>query len=139
MKRKVSILTLSVLFFASTTALPVTLHYCKMMQSASMKVCEMHKEVSIKTSCCEEPDESEIYFSAAYESCCSDKFIDASVKDQFVGAKSESFSKIQLPLFLLINSSSELKNSFPNYLFTDTSPPPLIDNHLYLTNSILLI
>lgn len=138
MKRKISILTLAFLFLASTTGLPLILHYCQMMESVSLEVCEMHKEI-IVSSCCDEENENEISFTSIQNPCCSDKIVDSSVKDNFVISKTDLLSKIQLPVVLFINFNFDLSEISSNKFYTDTSPPPLIDNHLYLDNSILLI
>ena len=139
MKRKISILTLTVLFFTSTTALPLTLHYCEMMKSTSLEVCEMHKEDVIKTSCCEEENIADVYYSNRFEQCCSDFLVDSSVKDNFVISKTDLVYKVQMPVILFINLNFNLTNLYLINFTTDTSPPPLVDNHLYLINSILLI
>ncbi|MDO8550025.1 MAG: hypothetical protein Q7S39_07750 [Ignavibacteria bacterium] len=139
MKRKISILTLTFLFFASTTSLALVVHYCEMMKSASLGICEMHKEEVIKTSCCEEENEAEVYFTKANNQCCLTQLIDSSVKDNFVISKTELSGKIQLPLVMFINLTGNSSILSSNKFYRDTSPPPLTDNHLYLINSILLI
>jgi len=138
MKRKISIFTLTFLFFASTTGLPFVIHYCEMMESVTLEACEMHKEVVV-TSCCEEENEAEVYYTNGYDACCSTKLVDSSLKDNFVVSKTDLITKIQLPVVLFINPNNDLLQFSSNSFYTDTSPPPLIDNHLYLTNSILLI
>jgi hypothetical protein len=138
-KRKIFILTLTFLFFVSTTGLPLVLHYCEMMESVSFEICEMHNNQAAETPCCESEKTAEIYFTSGYDNCCSTKLVDSSVKDNFVVSKSEIISKIQLPVVLVINLTSHLSLFSSNNIFTDASPPPLIDNHLYLTHSILLI
>jgi len=139
MKKKISILTLAFLFFASTTGLPLVLHYCKMMESVTFEVCEMHQGEVIKTSCCEADNKAEVYFTNGYDPCCSTKLVDSSVKDNFVISKTDLVTKVQLPVITFINLNLDLQDFTSNNFSTDTSPPPLIDNHLYLTNSTLLI
>jgi hypothetical protein len=139
MKKKISILTLAFLFFASTTGLPLVLHYCKMMESVTFEVCEMHQGEVIKTSCCEAQSDSKIYITNGYDPCCSTKLVDSSLKDNFVVSKTDLVTKVQLPVILFINLNIDFSLYSSNKFYTDTSPPPLLDNHLYLTNSILLI
>jgi hypothetical protein len=138
MKKKISISTLAFLFFASTTGLPLVLHYCEMMQSFSLEVCEMHNNETIVTSCCEAENTSQVYFSKGYDTCCTTKLVDSSVKDDFVLNKTE-FTKIQLLLVLNSDLIYNFSNQSSNNFYNDTSPPLLADNHLYLNNSILLI
>jgi hypothetical protein len=53
MKKKISILTLVFVFLVSTTGMPLIIHYCKMMETASLQACEMHTKEVKKSSCCE--------------------------------------------------------------------------------------
>jgi len=137
MKRKISVLIITFLFFVSTAGLPVVLHYCEMMESVTLEACEMHKEVVV--TCCEVENKAEVYYTNGYDACCSTKLVDSSFKDNFVVSKTDLITKIQLPVVLFINLNNDLLQFSSNSFYTDTSPPPLIDNHLYLTNSILLI
>jgi hypothetical protein len=138
MKKRIFILTLILLFFTSTTGLPIVLHYCEMMESVSLEVCEMHKQVDIKTSCCEKEND-EVRLSNGYDSCCSTKLVDSSVKDNFIISKPDLVSKTQLSIVLFLNQNIDF-SFYSSYKFnTDTSPPLQPDNHIYLTNSVLLI
>jgi hypothetical protein len=138
MKKKISILTLTFLFFTSTTGLPLVLHYCEMMESVSLEICDKHKEKVVKTSCCEDVNNAEVYFTNGYDPCCSSKLVDAKVKDNFVTVKTELSQKVLSSIILVLNRDNNYSFSSFNKFYTDTSPPPLINN-LYLTNSILLI
>lgn len=133
MKRKISILTLVVLFFASTTGLPLALHFCQM--SETEEVCEQIMMMK-KSSCCEE-EQTEIYITNGIDQCCSTKLVDSSIKDNFVVSKTEFF--IPLYLYTIIPIENDLPLNHYSFFKVYISPPPLIDNHLYLTNSILLI
>ncbi len=135
MKKRISILTLALLFFASTTGLPLVLHYCEMMESVSLEICEMHKQ----SSCCGEESNANVYITSGYDPCCSTKLVDSSVKDNFVISKIEQTQKNLLPVILIINQTDIYSFASFNKFYNDTSPPLLTDNHLYLTNSILLI
>ena len=56
MKKRISILTLILLFLVSTTGMPVTYHLCLMMQEKSLNECDVCKEEieKIANSCCAE-------------------------------------------------------------------------------------
>jgi hypothetical protein len=113
-----------------------------MMETASLQVCEMHSQQIKETLCCEtgsypEENSTRSYFSKAVDECCSDFLVDHSVKETFLLSKTESF--IPLNLYALIPIDNDLPANHYSFFKVDTSPPPLIDNHLYLTNSILII
>ena len=137
MKRKISILTLTVLFFASTTGLPITVHLCEMMKTAEAGQCPMHKPIA---SCCDESNDSKVFFSSSIPVCCEMKTIDNSIVDKYLSQKTE-FKSDFTSNPLILNSDLFIYESFANkYLgYTDTSPPSLNNNHLYLTFSSLLI
>jgi len=137
-KKKISILTLSFLFFVSTTGLPLVLHYCEMMEAVSFEVCEMHYVKPVQTGCCDTGSNADVFFTSEYDECCSTKLIDSSVKDDFVVSKTE-ITKIQLPVVLLIENNFNSGKTISDKFYTDTSPPLLADNHIYLSNSVLLI
>lgn len=137
MKRKVPILTFTLLFFLSTTALPVSLHFCQMSQDE--EVCG-HIMVK-KTSCCEEETNNKIFVTKAGEQCCTDHVIDKTLKDNFISSKNDNgnFNSFKfLPVILL---SVEFTSHFEKVscLNKDISPPDLQSNNLYLENSVFLI
>lgn len=141
MKRKIFILTITLAFVVSTTGMPLIIHYCKMMETASLQACEMHTKEVKKSSCCEsEPQSSAIddsYFSKAIDDCCSDLLVDYSVKETFILSKSESL--IPLYLYTIIPVEFNLTSNYQTNRESDTSHPPLLSNKIYLTNLILLI
>lgn len=143
MKKKILILTLSLLFLVSTTGLPVTYHLCQMMQEKSLNECEMCAiaEEEVVTSCCVEES---FYYPVSISSdnpvCCQSEFVYNKVEDQFVNNKSEvnfySLYNLVQPV-ALISSQSEF---YPvESFYTDSSPPFLIDSEIHITNSALLI
>lgn len=141
MKRKIFILTLTLVFLVSTTGMPLIIHYCKMMETATLQACEMHSKEIKKSSCCESETHSSViadsYFSNAIDECCTDFLVDHSVKETFLTSKTE----INLPLYLftLIPVEFNLSSNHQINQEIDTSPPLLSSNKIYLTNSILLI
>jgi hypothetical protein len=141
MKKKISILTLVFVFLVSTTGMPLIIHYCKMMETASLQACEMHTKEVKKSSCCESVTQSsamtDSYFSKAIDECCEDFVVDHSVKETFVNSKTE----INLPLYLFtfIPVDLDLTSNYQTSSEVNTSPPLLSTNKIYLTNSILLI
>ena len=143
MKKKILILTLSLLFLVSTTGLPVTYHLCQMMQEKSLNECEMCAlvEEEVVTSCCvEESFDYPVSISSDNPVCCQSEFVYNKVEDQFVNNKSDinfySLFNLVQPV-ALISSQSEF---YPvESFYTDSSPPFLIDSEIHITNSALLI
>jgi hypothetical protein len=143
MKKRIFILTLSLLFLVSTTGLPVTYHLCQMMQEKSLSECEMcSTEVEkIVTSCCaEETSDYQVSISSENPVCCQSEFVYNKVEDQFVNIKIEidfySLQNLVQPV-ALISSQSEF---YPiESFYTDSSPPFLINSEIHITNSVLLI
>lgn len=139
MKKKISILTLVITFFVSTTSLPVTLYFCNMMKTYSFDKCKM--DMTANDSWQDQSVSHDSKINLHSEDCCTVKVIDSKVKDNFLFNHSESQNHLQVVSFILIqNISSELLSSFhSNKIYFDSSPPLFISNDLYLTNSILLI
>ncbi|MDO8548893.1 MAG: hypothetical protein Q7S39_01910 [Ignavibacteria bacterium] len=126
-------------FFASTTGLPVTIHLCKMEETTGAKGCLMHNK-PVKTSCCEEVNDYRVFLSSSNPICCQTKTIDNSIFDSYLIQKPEIKSELTgTPLFLNtdIYNYKSTTNKFPG--ITDTSPPSIQNNYLYLTISSLLI
>lgn len=144
MKKKISILTLTILFLVSTTGLPVSYHLCKMMERKSLSECEICKNEmeKIRPSCCaKETMEYPVTVSSENPVCCQIEFVYNKVEDEFIYSKSdETYFSLSISLFqsiILISPSFEfyIQESF----FCDSSPPFLINPELYISNSILLI
>lgn len=144
MKKRISILTLILIFLVSTTGLPVSYHLCLMMQEKSLDECDVCKEEIEKpaNSCCaEETMEFPVTISSNNPICCQDEFVYNKVEDEFIYSKSEinfflSSENLFQPITLLppsVDLSSE--ESF----CCDSSPPFLINPEIHITNSVLLI
>jgi hypothetical protein len=134
MKRKISILTLTLLFFAANTALPFTLHICRMMEMTES--CE--HMVLKEDSCCEEEMEADVYIAAAYDQCCTATIVDPSLKENYLGSKNEISQRTEFLILDFKQEDSSLKLSF-NKIKINISPPFSAFQKLYLINSILLI
>jgi hypothetical protein len=143
-KKRILILTLTLLFLVSTTGLPVTYHLCEMMKEKTLSKCEvcLTEMKKVETSCCnEEKNEEQITISSVNPICCQDEFVYNKIEDEFISGKSEitlflssenSFQPIALipPTF---DFSSEVS------FYCDSSPPFLINPEIHITNSVLLI
>ncbi len=142
MKRKISILTLTFLFFAATTGLPVTVHFCKMMESASLEACEMHEVKVEKSSCCEsEAPEYPVKLTSEIPACCQSEFIYNKVKDDFLFNKTNENLKVSSEnlVYIVVVIPEMLNVNIKNSLNNDSSPPFLINPDIYISNSVLLI
>lgn len=143
--RRILISILSFLFLISTTGLPVSYHYCKMMQEKledECKICQAEVQES-QTSCCSKKiNDHSISIYPVKSVCCKDEFIYNKIEDNFLSNKSEgkiyfeldkSFQQVSLLSYIIDFPS---KKSF--YYF-DSSPPFLIDPDIYITNLALII
>ena len=138
MKKKIFILSLVIVFFVSTTSLPITVHLCRMAQKATTSNCNMMGHCKIS---CKNQSVKEAHLLQINNNCCSTKTIDTSVKDEYLSQKNGNSDNIQSLVFVLTNNpfeSIEQLNSNKKY-FQDFSPPLLTNNTLYLSNSVLLI
>ena len=137
MKKRIFILTLTLFFFASTTGLPIILHYCGMMESASSEVCEMHKKGNIESCCCEKENDG-IQYTKGSDSYCSTKLFEPSVKDNFDVSKTEIKNHVTIT-FVLPDLTSDI-NNVNNTISNSVSPPLLVKgNNIFLFNSTFLI
>jgi hypothetical protein len=109
MKRKISILTLALLFFTANTALPFTMHICQMMDMT--ETCS--HMIPKKDLCCEEENEGDVFLAKAYDQCCLSKIIDPSLKENYVGSKTEL---VQKPDIILYFNSMYLSTAPSQYL-----------------------
>ena len=141
MKRKISILTLALLFFTATTGMPITLHICKMMDMTTAEACELHKAKIVKHACCEdEESDYPVKFTSANLPCCQSEFVYNKIKDDFLSFKTETPNNPVLLNFVAetINYQDVSLNLNSSSFYSDTSPP-LNSNPIYLSKSQLLI
>jgi hypothetical protein len=109
-----------------------------MMQAASLSECEMHNPEKEIIPCCEQKDTDKLILKNADDKCCQLFLVDKSLKENFITSKTE-LSQNQISLLNIDIESSLLSVDNIIFLEINSSPPPLINNHLYLDNSILLI
>lgn len=144
MRKRIQILSFTLVFLISTTGLPVTYHLCDMMGETSLTECEMCKPVveNVQESCCSmETEDYPISISSSNSECCKEHFIYNKVEDEFLFNKSEIYSNSSLKIILdfTIQNLNEIENHNSFRFFTDSSPPFLINSDLNILNSTLLI
>lgn len=143
MIKKISILSLLLLFFVSTTSLPFTIHFCKMQEKMDDGMCkmEMNQSSDSHMSCPGIMHEDDNTQQVKQFPCCGTKTVDLSIKDHFLNNRTDSPQFVQL-LSVLPGSSpviSPIALNKVHYSNNDISPPPRYDNNLYLSFSLLLI
>jgi hypothetical protein len=134
MTKRIIILSFCMLFLVSTTGLPLTVHFCRMKSSVSVNkncgMCMMSGKHSKSSGA--------ISLRRAMGNCCHTETFDNNVKDNFLSFNTGlNISSISFEMICPVDCS------FCSFIcstqFTDTSPPRLLSNNLYLFNSILLI
>ncbi|WP_148267610.1 hypothetical protein [Ignavibacterium album] len=144
MKKKIEIISLSLILFVATTGIPMYYHYCQMIEQTSMNgclVCNIETNEEQSSCCSENTFDQRNKISSSTSDCCQVNFVYLNVDDQFLLNKTE----IQVQLVKIIDLpalNEEVSNNLvsSNKSFnSDPSPPFLIDPELYLTNSVLLI
>lgn len=110
MKKKISILTLTILFVVSTTGMPIWSHYCEMMGKKSLSECQACAEEKQETfSCCSmEESDFEIQLKAKESNCCIDEFDYKKIEDDF-------FQSITSNLFPITSVITEFHLSSPDF------------------------
>ncbi len=146
MKKKIFILALASLFFASSTAFPVVVHYCTMSKAMMAKMPVHQDNCKMNMESCQSnlgnSKEPAVNNTGSYRQpdCCSYKIVDNHLKDNFVQVKDGnnfSFSKIVINCVTLESLSY---NYYPTFSHADNTAPPITQqNHIYLDNSVLLI
>jgi hypothetical protein len=85
MIKKTKIFSLILLFFVSTTGLPVFSHYCEMMGKSSLSDCEecnLEKD-EIFSCCIEEISDIVTEISASESTCCIENFMYKKIEDDY--------------------------------------------------------
>lgn len=142
-KKKIFILTLTLLFLVSTTGLPMYYHYCAMMQKKSLNECDVcvNENDEMFSCCSEEIANNIIKITTEKPICCQEEFVYNKVEDAFVNIKTDvnyfASSEILLQSIVLIPHTFDF--SLEVSFYCDTSPPFLINSELYISNSVLLI
>jgi hypothetical protein len=133
MRKRSSILSLTLLFLVSTTGLPVTYHLCEMMGEKSLNECEVCKvEMEIiETFCCvQETSDFITQISASESTCCFDSFTYNKIDDDF--SQSDNFktftnSVITILKPLVLETEKEENYSHQKYF---SLPPPKFGKQL---------
>jgi hypothetical protein len=136
MKKKISILTLTILFVVSTTGMPIWSHYCEMMGKKSLSECHACAEEKEEAfSCCfmEEPD-YDIQLKAENSSCCVDEFDYKKIEDDYFQTITSNLIPItsfitELHLTSLDSQSEKIFSQQTNY----DLPPPKFGKQLLNT------
>jgi len=136
MKKRILILTLTLLFLVSTTGMPIWSHYCEMIGKKSLSECGDCKieEVEISSCCSEMTLENQLQYASENSNCCIDEFDYKKIEDNF----SQSTNTVLISLSLnfaesnltTIESETEKKYSQnSNY----NLPPPKFGKELLNT------
>ena len=128
MKKRISILILTILFVVSTTGLPIWSHYCEMMGKRSSSECEMCKVEMEKVdpSCCSEetPDnQPQVY--TENSNCCVDVFDFNKIEDDFFQTITSNLIPITSVVteLHLTSLDSQNENIFSQQTSYDLPPP----------------
>jgi len=127
MKKKMSILTLALLFLVSTTGLPVFYHYCEMMGKKSLTECDDCKieEVEVVSCCSEMTSENQLQYASENSNCCIDEFDYKKIEDNFFPTISTNTISITTVIseLHLISLDSQSKKNFSQQTNYDLPPP----------------
>ncbi|HEX9253261.1 MAG TPA: hypothetical protein VF870_13530 [Ignavibacteriaceae bacterium] len=138
MKHKIITYTLISVFLFSVIGVPISLHYCDMMNLISLQSCGM---CDLKTStCCDDDNSNPIVKSENDVSCCTNKIIAASSNEKYLTVIYE-VQKTEAKSFVFATPKQQyFTEELSNKTFSsDISPPLNYSNSIYLNNSILLI
>jgi hypothetical protein len=134
MTKRIIILSFCMLFLVSTTGLPLTIHFCKMKNSVSVNSkCGM-----CMGGCQHEKSAQGVSLHKAMSQCCHTEIFDKNVKDNFLSIDTD-VNNHSLSVVVICPVECSFSSFNSTIQFTDTSPPRLVTNNLYLFNSILLI
>ena len=136
MKKKISILTLTILFAVSTTGMPIWSHYCEMMGKKSLSECQACAEEKEETfSCCSmEESDFEIQLKAKESNCCIDEFDYKKIEDNFFQSITSNLIPITSVITELHLSTLDFQNE--NKFAQQTNynlPPPKFGKELLNT------
>lgn len=144
MFRKSKIVSLILLFFISTTGLPIWSHYCEMMEKKSSDECDMCKaEIGkAESSCCaEEKSQNSVLIKSQIPDCCQNEFLYHKVEDEFLTNKIDAklFVTSEHSIITTISPEDFAQIMFSQKYLISSSPPKFLTSDIYLNNSVLLI
>jgi len=111
------------------------------MKTVSFQKCNACENINAtEHSCCAVEFVENVVSVKSNNDCCESIILITPLTDKYlVSEKSANLIAENFPvLYAILNEQTSDKNISHNYYF-DSSPPPLNSNHIYLTNSTLLI
>jgi hypothetical protein len=138
MKQKIITYFLLSVFIFSTIGIPVSLHYCEMMNLISLQSCDMCD--SKTPTCCDDNNSNPIVKSENDVSCCTNKIIASSSDEKYLAFTIEIQKPEAKSFVFIVPKQQYFTKELSNKIFiSDISPPPNYSNSIYLNNSLLLI
>ncbi len=137
MIRKILISTIVLVFFVSTTGLPLTIHFCSMSKT-EMAHCKMHS----KCMHCENENQSNSsVIKIENKDCCKIEFKYEAIGDKFLQINSQKDIQLKNLIAIITVNLVECSNQNISFInnFSGSSPPQITGNHIYLDNSVFLI
>jgi predicted membrane protein len=143
LKKQITYILL-ITFIVSIIGIPLSYHFCSMMNEKSLSDCnicslESPKEIN---NCCE--SEIENNYNQKFlgsQSCCQQDFEYKKIEDGFILNKIEPI-KIDVLSLDVTQTESIIKfvdSKVSDEFYSDSSPPFLIDPELHISNSVFLI
>ena len=127
MKKKISILTLTILFVVSTTGMPIWSHYCEMIGKKSLSECQACAEEKEEDfSCCSmEESDFKIQLKPKESNCCIDEFDYKKIEDDYFQSITSNLIPIALVIKELHLSTLDFQNEnkFAQQTNYDLPPP----------------
>ncbi len=146
MIKKVSILTLLLLFFVSTSGLPLTIHFCSMEKTEKVEIqqkcnCRDNRSNHMHKACpLSKIQNNTKDLTIKSQNCCESETALKYIKDSFLNNNKNIQKEVSAnKIIVSIIPTTEILQPTTFYTYTDTSPPPLTSNQLYIYNSVLLI
>ena len=128
----------------SIIGVPLSYHFCSMMDEISISecnICSLESEKDLDN-CCESEIENnfdQTFFSSV--ACCQQDFEYKKIEDGFIQNKIESINIDVLSLDVTQTESiiKFVDSKVSDEFYSDSSPPFLIDPELHISNSVFLI
>lgn len=144
MIRRIYIFSIVALFSVSIIGVPLSLHFCSMMNKISSEECSMCAKVVEEKpmSCCSTSTSDYRYkLTSSSSQCCEDEFIFNKVEDEFIFNKIDINYYEKVIEFVKINFTPGFQQEFYSIkgYYCDSSPPFLINPEIHVTNHSLLI
>lgn len=130
MKHKIITYFLLSVFLFSTIGIPISMHYCNMMHSVSLKSCGMCEQKALK--CYDKDFEGHKISSIKGSACCDSKIIAEPLDEKYVSS-SFDIQKIDLKVLAVALTSENLLSEIvtKKIITSDISPPNTNSNQIY--------